>query len=60
MRDIILSFLNTLDFEMEDEHVEHFIMFMCDKLYGIEPNYDDFKPPKYFRTLLFLFNKEKI
>jgi hypothetical protein len=59
MRDKILSFLNTLEFEMNDEHLEDFIMFMNYKLYGIKPNYEG-RPPKYFKTLLFLFNKEKI
>jgi hypothetical protein len=59
MRDIILSFLNTLDFEMEDEDVEHFIQYVNYKILNIEYEFDE-RPPKYFRTLLFLFNKEKI
>ena len=59
MRDIILSFLNKLDFEMDDEHVEPFIMFINNRVYGID-YLEEEKPPKYFRTLLFLFNKEKI
>lgn len=70
MRDKILSFLNTLDFEMNDEHVEPFIMFINKRVKkthkegGSEPLGSEYleeeKPPKYFRTLLFLFNKEKI
>ena len=59
MRDKILSFLNTLDFEMNDEHVEPFIMFINKRVYGIE-YLEEEKPPKYFKTLLFLYNKEKI
>jgi hypothetical protein len=57
MRDKIITFLNDIDFEIEDDHLEPFIMFVNHKLYGIEPSYDDFKPPKYFKTLLFLMNK---
>jgi hypothetical protein len=58
MRDKIITFLNTLDFEIEDEHLEPFIMFVNHKLCGIEPSYEEgFKPPKYFKTLLFLMNK---
>jgi len=71
MRDIILSFLNTLDFEIEDEHLEPFIQYALNYYFDIEPKYedDDFRPPKYFKTLIFLmdktmyphmFNKEKI
>jgi hypothetical protein len=59
MRDIILSFLNTLDFEIKDEDLESFIMFINKRVYGIE-YLEEEKPPKYFRTLLFLYNKEKI
>lgn len=59
MRDKILSFLNTLEFEMDDEHVEPFIQFMNYKINGIDYEFDE-RPPRYFRTLLFLFNKEKI
>jgi hypothetical protein len=59
MRDKILSFLKNINFEMDDEHVEPFIMYMCKMLYGID-YLEEEKPPKYFKTLLFLFNKEKI
>lgn len=56
MRDKVITFLNNINFEIEDEHLEPFIMFVNYKLYGIEPSYD-FKPPHYFKTLLFLMNK---
>ena len=57
MRDKIISFLNILDFEMDDEHLEDFIQYISCKILNID--YEG-RPPKYFKTLLFLFNKEKI
>jgi hypothetical protein len=58
MRDKIITFLNTLDFEIQDDHLESFVMFVNHKLCGVAPSYEEgFKPPKYFKTLLFLMNK---
>jgi len=57
MRDKILSFLRNIDFEMNDDHLEEFIEYVSCKILNIDYEY---KVPKYFKTLLFLFNKEKI
>jgi hypothetical protein len=57
MRDIILSFLNKLDFEMNDEHLEDFIEYVNCKILNID--YLGTRP-KYFKTLFFIYNKEKI
>ena len=59
MRDIILKYFNKIDFEIMDEHLEPFIQYALNHYYNIEPIYDcGFKPPKYFKTLIFLMNKE--
>ena len=57
MRDKIISFLKNIDFEMDDEYLEEFIEYVSCKILNIDYEY---KVPKYFKTLLFLFNKEKI
>ena len=42
-----------------DEHLEPFIEYALHHYYNVEPNYEEgFKPPKYFKTLIFLMDKE--
>lgn len=59
MRDIILKYFNKIDFDIMDDHLEPFIEYAMHHYYNVEPKYEEgFKIPKYFKTLIFLMDKE--
>ena len=59
MRDIILKYFNKIDFDIMENDLEPFIQYALHHYYNVEPKYEEgFKPPYYFKTLIFLMDKE--